>query len=162
MTGSIPSKVIVPAPVIRVIAAEAQASTNGTETGGILFGTTRADAVVVRHAGQPGPRAVRQPAFFLRDLEHAQRLADEAYKIDRSVWVGEWHTHLDAPAIPSKRDLDTYAQLLADPDLAFGYFVALIVVDTSAGWLAPRVAGWIMQSTHAGLVPVLVTPNNPS
>jgi len=103
---------------------------------------------------------VRQPTFFLRDLKNAQRFADEAFKLDQSVWVGEWHTHLDAPAIPSERDLTTYRELLADPDLAFDYFVALIIVDTSADWLTPCVAGWIIQPAYAKLVPMSVTEHN--
>lgn len=157
VSGSIPSKIILSPSVVKIIAAEARASEDGTETGGILLGTTEPDVVIVRHAGQPGPRAVRQPTFFLRDLGHAQRFADEAFELDQSIWIGEWHTHLDAPAIPSKRDIATYQALLADTDLAFDYFVSLVVIDTSAVWLTPGVAGWIIQPTDAGLVPILVT-----
>src|SRR5207244_1752276 len=113
-------------------------------------------AVTIQHAGAPGLRAIRQPRFFLRDLAHAQLLADEAFKIDSSVWIGEWHTHIDIPAVPSERDLATYQDLLADPELSFDYFVT-IILDAPTTWLRnPRLLAWIVTPSITRLVPILL------
>jgi integrative and conjugative element protein (TIGR02256 family) len=92
--------------------------------------------MIVRHAGTPGPDAVQTPTYFLRDLAHAQTLADQAYAQDHSVWIGEWHTHPTSRPIPSTRDAATYRQLLNDPELAFHSFIAVI--------LGPRAPHWDM------------------
>lgn len=110
-----PTTVLITNAVAATIAREARASRDGTETGGILLGTTDDDALVIRHAGDPGPHATRRATSFRRDLRHAQALGEWAFAHDRSIWVGEWHTHLHAPAAPSVRDLATYHGLLTDP-----------------------------------------------
>lgn len=147
--AAIPSMIVLTAAAIITIAHEAHASTDGTETGGILLGTTERDAIVVRHAGRPGPRAIRRPDFFQRDLPHAQSFADRAFAHNHSIWIGEWHTHVHAPPRPSSRDLATYQTLLADPELAFDYLVAIILADTTNDWHEPQLTGWIITRTHA-------------
>jgi hypothetical protein len=58
--------------------SEAARSRDGYEIGGILVGRLHNGGMTeIRHAGNPGPVAVRQPTFFLRDLDHAQRLAEK-------------------------------------------------------------------------------------
>lgn len=148
MTTPIPKKIIVTDVAMSVIAGEARASTDGLETGGILLGTAQPDAITVRHAGRPGPGAIRRPNFFQRDLQHAQFLADQAFALDHSIWVGEWHTHLHAPPRPSTRDLTTYQTLLNDPELAFDYFIAIILADGANGWRKPQLVSWIVTRTH--------------
>jgi integrative and conjugative element protein (TIGR02256 family) len=154
VTTSIPSKIILTQRAISVIADEARASTDGTETGGILLGTAEPDAIVVRHAGRPGPRAIRRPDFFQRDLQHAQSFADQAFALDHSIWLGEWHTHLHAPPRPSTRDLATYRALLADPELAFDCFAAIILADNANRWHTLQLSAWIVTAAQvrAGLV----------
>jgi integrative and conjugative element protein (TIGR02256 family) len=127
---------------IRQLAAE---SDDGRETGGILIGRgPDADNVItVERAGDPGPKAERRPEYFLRDLAHAQELAATAWQEDEGVWVGEWHTHPTGAATPSARDLTTYAGLLADPELAFGTFVSIIVVP-DPDWAKTRLLIWVL------------------
>ncbi|MCO1575618.1 Mov34/MPN/PAD-1 family protein [Crossiella sp. SN42] len=158
MTTPIPKKIVLTASAISVITDEARASTDGSETGGILLGTAEPDAVIVRHAGRPGPDAIRQPDFFQRDLHHAQSFADRAYTLDRSIWIGEWHTHLHTSPRPSSRDLATYQALLGDPELAFDYFVAIILADHTNDWHTPQLAAWIVTPTHECAVPAHRAP----
>lgn len=148
MTDTVPTSVIVATSVDNTIAHEAAASRDGTETGGILLGTAEGSSLVIRHAGGPGRHATRQATFFQRDLNHAQALGDRAFEQDRSVWVGEWHTHLGAPAAPSSRDLAIYQGLLADPELAFDFFVAIILADPTNEWAQPQIATWLITPTH--------------
>src|SRR5690349_4052221 len=102
-------------------------SQDGRETGGILLGrgSDAEGGIVVERAGDAGPDAERRPDYFLRDLAHAQRLADEGWERDHAVWVGEWHTHPTGILTPSPRDFVTYAGLLSDPELAFDVFVSI-------------------------------------
>jgi integrative and conjugative element protein (TIGR02256 family) len=140
------------APEIRILAATrdricelAVESRDGFETGGILLGRgSEADgAIVVERAGDAGPKAERRPDYFLRDLAHAQWLADEAWADDQAVWVGEWHTHPTGILTPSPRDLVTYAGLLTDPELAFNVFVSIIVVP-DPDWARPKLLTWAL------------------
>ncbi|WP_211346962.1 Mov34/MPN/PAD-1 family protein [Saccharothrix australiensis] len=127
---------------------------DGAETGGILLGRVEDDGTAhVRQAGTPGPAAIRTPNYFLRDLAHAQHLAEAAFRTDGSIWIGEWHTHPRADAVPSPRDLLTYSTLLADPALAFDVVLAIVI-----GPLLPaattRVVGWACTTTGVTAVPV--------
>lgn len=122
-----------------VIIQETQATDDGCETGGILLGAVSNRDAAVRHAGRPGPAAVRTPTAFLRDLAAAQAFAEAAWAVDRSQWIGEWHTHPGMSPIPSATDVTTYADFLDDPALAFAEFISLIVTPTESG---PVLAGW--------------------
>lgn len=115
---------------------------DGRETGGILLGHQHSDGrLVVTTAGDPGPRAVRGRASFRRDPAHAQALADGAWARDRSVWLGDWHTHPRGPAHPSPVDMATYLSLLADPELHFADFLALVVLP---GPTSPVLFPWVI------------------
>lgn len=149
MTLIPPPKIEIMRSAVDAIAREARASADGTETGGILLGTVEHDTHVIRHAGGPGPNATRQPDFFQRDLNHAQRLGDAAFDEDHSIWIGDWHTHLGAPPVPSTRDLGTYQGLLADPELGFSHFIAIILAASTGDWTAPDLATWVITTTSA-------------
>jgi integrative and conjugative element protein (TIGR02256 family) len=152
VTRAVPPSIFISPAVVAKIAYEARASSDGTETGGILLGTTRDNALAIRHAGDPGPQAVRDVNFFQRDLCHAQSLGDWAFEHDQSIWLGEWHTHLNAPPVPSSRDLATYRNLLADPELAFEHFVAIIVADPTNSWTHPEAATWVITKTQVDAI----------
>jgi integrative and conjugative element protein (TIGR02256 family) len=134
----------------------ATASADGRETGGILLGRHHdypRPVLDVVHAAGPGPRAVRRPGFFRRDVRHAQALADLTYCTDSSVWIGDWHTHPGGPALPSDTDLASYRNLLADSELGFEVFLTVIVTsDPAKGWTRPLPTGWLI--TIACALPV--------
>jgi integrative and conjugative element protein (TIGR02256 family) len=113
------------------------------ETGGILLGHDRDGFTVIR-AGGPGPQAVREPRFFLRDLDHAQHLADDAWKETSSQWIGDWHTHPDGAVHPSPADLRAIAEVLRDAALGLESFLAVIVVPLAG-------AGWSLHAWEVGL-----------
>ena len=128
---------------LSAIAREALRSVDGLETGGILLGDDATDGIVIRHAGGPGPKATRGERTFMRDLDHARRLADSAWSEDRSQWIGEWHTHPTGGLSPSEVDLHSYMRHLHDPELGFDKFVAIIAgFDSSARVV---VATWLVE-----------------
>lgn len=98
-----------------------------TETGGIVVGHDRGRTIDVTGIGAPGPNAVHEATRFTRDLAHAGDVAAEAWRRDRSQWIGEWHTHPNGRTAPSRHDLRTYTSLVRNPTLRLDRFVALIV-----------------------------------
>ncbi|GAB2996477.1 Mov34/MPN/PAD-1 family protein [Amycolatopsis acidiphila] len=129
---------------------------DGCETGGILLGSVTSDHADVRHVGGPGPAAIRTSDSFMRDRTYAQKLADYVYDLDRSIWIGEWHTHPSAQPIPSDRDFQTYRTLLCDPELEFNVFIALIVGRLSPGSLTTHLVGWVCTTGRLMAAPVHV------
>jgi len=112
------------------------------ETGGILLGFL--DPLTITVAGDAGPGAVRTERFFLRDLDHAQRLAAEASTQSGTLWLGEWHTHPTGPPHPSPTDIATYDRLQRQsPDVFVAGVVALIAfpvmsMTSITAWLRNR------------------------
>lgn len=141
-----------------MMAQEAAASSDGRETGGILLGFDASDLgeLFVMEAGGPGPEAERRADFFRRDLEHARRLADEAFRSTTARWVGEWHTHPRGQLVPSRVDLRTYRGFLRNPELFFPVFLAVILGPGDDGWRKPRAAAWLIEPRR--LLPALLLP----
>lgn len=126
--------------------SECQASIDGNETGGILLGHDNVETIMVTVAGSPGPAATRTPTSFTRDLAHAQELAERAYDVDDSLWIGEWHTHPCGPAVPSVTDLTTYRTLLTSPELGFERVLSVIVMpDIRGQWESPQLRAFVVQ-----------------
>jgi integrative and conjugative element protein (TIGR02256 family) len=145
---------------LRVIIAEAPASADGRETGGILLGLDPAaeGTIEVATAGGPGPAPDRRSDSFTRDLADAQRLADEAYARDGSVWLGEWHTHPTGPPTPGSQDMATYWRLLEDDKLDFERIVSLIVTPHRAdAWQQPLLWSWLITPATVHAVHVIIT-----
>ena len=124
---------LISATAFHEIEVEVGAAPDGIETGGVLLGTDLAGVVKVLHAGGPGPAAVQTRTSLLRDTRHSQSLADDAWALDGSQWIGEWHTHPLGPSTPSDLDLRSYAAHLLDPSLGFDRFYAIIVTDLGGG-----------------------------
>ncbi|WP_436076386.1 Mov34/MPN/PAD-1 family protein [Microbacterium maritypicum] len=138
------------AAVIEFIGRTIRAGDHRCETGGALFGPS--DGSRVLHAAGPGPKALHGARSFRRDLAHTQQIAEQLYRSDGSHWIGEWHTHVDVPAVPSEVDLETYVRHVTDPDLQFARFVALIV---SLSGTVPTLATWSVE--HRGAHIILVS-----
>ncbi|NQU25652.1 MAG: ThiF family adenylyltransferase [Candidatus Nealsonbacteria bacterium] len=78
------------------------------ESGGILLGFVDDErkAVVVRATG-PGPKAKKSAARFERDVDFVQAELEQAARDfgRRGLYIGEWHSHLNAEPEPSGRDI---------------------------------------------------------
>lgn len=145
-----PPSITIADSAVTSVEREAARSADGLETGGILLGIDTGARLDVRHAGDPGPKAQRGKRSFLRDLSHAQDLAQLAWETDQSQWIGEWHTHPAGPLAPSERDLRSYLQHVHDPDLHLDRFLALIIGPGTEGqavistWLVDRTSLWAL------------------
>jgi integrative and conjugative element protein (TIGR02256 family) len=140
---------------LRSITSEAQESRDGRETGGILLGFESHESRIVKQAGGPGPGAERSASFFRRDLAHAEELAKNAFELDGSQWIGDWHTHPMGGGRPSETDLDGYLRIL-DADPTFAGFLSIIVTPNSS-WDSLNLAPWIVER-DARARPAIWTP----
>lgn len=158
----LPPPIVIDRSALSLIVAEAKRSADGLETGGILLGDDTVhtsgphdDGPYIRHAGGPGPAAIRKANYFLPDYVQAQRDALDAFAADGSNWLGTWHTH---PALgpvrhtrPSSVDLRIYRQHLADDAVGLSQFVSLIVTPPplqtfhpNRPWRSIRIMPWII------------------
>jgi len=141
---------------IDVIAREARRSLDGNETGGALFGF---DASVhgpplVTHALGPGPRAIREPKRFLRDLEYTRAAAEAIHEESSAQWIGEWHTHPGGAQEPSEADLVAYLRHLKDPELGFEMLISCIVVPVDSEWREVGVVAWAVDQQSARMLEI--------
>ncbi|WP_396653953.1 Mov34/MPN/PAD-1 family protein [Microbacterium sp. ARD31] len=127
MSGQEGSNVLITKEALAAIEQHVRAGGVESETGGILLGHETSMGCHVSVAGGPGPRAVRTPTSFDRDLDHAEELAQEAWQQQRAVWLGEWHTHVHVRPVPSETDLSSYLRHLDDADLGFDRFISIII-----------------------------------
>ncbi len=143
-------RVVVSASALGTIARVCNDEIQSRETGGILLGHQHADGhLSVGTAGDPGALAECTASRFRRDAAHAQALSSAAYARDRSVWLGDWHTHPAGPTHPSQVDMASYAGVLSDPASGFDAFLAVIVLPAATG---PVLYPWAI--TLAGGRPV--------
>lgn len=158
-------RAVVQASAHAVIETVTRAETEGRETGGILLGHQYPDGhLLVTVAGDPGPDAYRTRTAFRRDPAHARDLARDGYVQDRSVWIGDWHTHPDGPAHPSAVDVRAYRQAMDEPDDSFDSFLSLVVIPANP---RPLLFAWLItpEAVHpAGLwvaQPAASAPRDP-
>jgi integrative and conjugative element protein (TIGR02256 family) len=136
---------------IRDMARESQ---DGSETGGILLGFEERDGSFwVTEAGGPGPLAERSPTFFCRDLDHADGIAERAFSVDGSQWVGDWHTHPGGPNALSHVDLRSYREVLVNSDLEV--FLAILLRPGLNGWRRPRATAFAVSASRVQPIPIL-------
>jgi integrative and conjugative element protein (TIGR02256 family) len=90
------------------------------ETGGILLGyvaparsSDGASDVVVVDAIGPGPRAKHDRRWFVPDHEWQVAELAERYKRSGRIagYVGDWHSHPDGTALPSRQRLRTMRRI---------------------------------------------------
>jgi len=99
------------------------------ETGGILIGESDASGWIrVTHASGPGPKAVHQPTYFLRDTEYCAAILTDYYEKFGVDYIGEWHSHVGRMNHPSSGDLLTLNSIMRDPDYNFDVFAMVIAV----------------------------------
>lgn len=110
------------------------------EIGGVLFGEQIAEgefrlieATRQRFGGGGAVRFHRRGHPAKKQIEALH--AAHGHEPERFNYLGEWHSHPNAPAIPSARDEATMYQLLADQAGAVNFLVLIIVRSNSEGVL---------------------------
>jgi len=116
--------------VLRFIEMEA-AKTKRVETGGIIAGkgSHEEGKVLITHASNSGPRAVRRKRSFMRDTSYCQGLLDQwAIQSKGEIdYFGEWHKHFEIEPRPSVLDLDTMQRIASDRNYHVEQAILLII-----------------------------------
>lgn len=140
-----PPRLWLPRPVRDVVACQAQ-QLAPLETGGILLGyvalpsspEATCDVVVVDALG-PGPRAQHNGRWFVPD--HDWQVAELAERYERSgrvaVYVGDWHSHPEGMALPSRQDLRTMRRIAQHAPARLDQPTMLIVSTGGRGDAGP-------------------------
>jgi integrative and conjugative element protein (TIGR02256 family) len=129
------------------------------EGGGVLDGYRNAGAIVITGSIDAGPNAERWPHGLRPDREFQNAELDRLFieSDGATTFVGEWHSHPLARAVPSKRDRKTLRNTVTDSESATTVALMLILErDDDETW---SVVGWTGQLGRLGRLGRLeVTP----
>ncbi|MFC5410675.1 ThiF family adenylyltransferase [Larkinella bovis] len=106
-----PFNLSLPNPILTTMRDEI-AQDRRIETGGVLVGyKDEAGTVQIKAASGPGPKAIKQPRFFEKDIQFCQQFLDDQYERNRWVYLGEWHYHPTGDNKPSSTDLKSLSSI---------------------------------------------------
>jgi integrative and conjugative element protein (TIGR02256 family) len=120
----------------QILSASEDAEPN--ETGGILLGYEAPDssAVVITHLIGPGPKAKSSRSQFVPDGTWQEAEVARIYEASgrRATYLGDWHSHPDGIARPSRKDERT-ARCIADtPEARIPNPLMLIAASDKESW----------------------------
>lgn len=104
------------------------------EHGGLLLGSYNTDSKEASITALIKPRKFEgNKMSFTRGPEGLNGIIKKAYEKTKgtTIYIGEWHSHPDCPAIPSSVDKDTIRQIANDPLIMVSTPIMLIVMVTS-------------------------------
>lgn len=89
---------------------------NQDEAGGILIGERRGNNFVVTEVTTPSPIDTSSRYHFVRKGSHHQKHIDSAYERSdgKLNYLGEWHTHPERIASPSRTDFINWKKSLGN------------------------------------------------
>lgn len=96
----------------------ARARARDVETGGVLFGQVRGDAVVVLHASPPPRDSRATRTSFVRGTQGVLAMLQRRWKRGE-YYVGEWHAHPETFPSASPQDKQSLHDIVADGSLVF-------------------------------------------
>lgn len=118
------------------------------ETGGVLVGCDaeldgRRHALVIVHATQPGPGAIRRPVMFDRDKSYCTFLVHQYHSMTKGSlnYVGEWHSHPTDDTRPSPLDNASLYEVVNNPSYRMANPISIIQSASSAGEVRATVYG---------------------
>lgn len=101
------------------------------EIGGILFGEHIGDSDFKVIQATKQSKGGNQTCFqrnASKARKEIKRLSNQYNNNHEQYnYLGEWHSHPNAPALPSAQDETTMRQLLADPDTNANFLVLIII-----------------------------------
>jgi len=123
----------------RTMVAEADRK-HPLETGGVLAGYwANVGELVIRAASGPGDKAVHERHRFAPDYDCQEGWIAERYRLSGGVdtYLGDWHTHPDAPvAVPSAADRRTARRIAAHDEARAPSPLLIILAGDPRRWSA--------------------------
>jgi len=111
------------------------ATSNPYETGGILIGDYSSNQMIanVLQATPPPKNSKYAKHNFWRGCSGLQRTLDTAWKSGQ-YYLGEWHYHPNASAVPSNTDVNQMITLSKDKKLKCPEPILIIIGGSSSNW----------------------------
>lgn len=152
-----PNALVVAEPAFAMLADDCRAHPD-TETGGVLLGEVRADAIVATFAVPAGRRAHRSGSGFRPDVASQQRHLDFLHSRFGTDYVGDYHRHPGSYDRPSTTDLATARRIVTSrrwnkPVAVFPIVVIEHDVIRMRAWVITR------ESNTFTEIPVEVVPD---
>jgi integrative and conjugative element protein (TIGR02256 family) len=97
--------------VLTHFASQRQIEKSAPESGGQLFACFSGSQAIVCFATGPHPKAKRWRTMFRGHRKTEQVEINAAFKVGLH-YIGDWHTHPEPRAMPSKRDLKNLRSLV--------------------------------------------------
>ena len=142
--------------MLRCIERSARRHGPNVETGGLLFGERddAARAIWVSEASDPPPDSHATRNGFVCGTSGTTEMNEEKRSKSRGTvhFIGTWHTHPDAPPLPSDVDLSGMAQIVTSIDPPIRQALLLIVGHTPSD---PTPATHLFSRKHFVVVPTL-------
>lgn len=106
------------------------------ETGGILMGYQTEAAVVITDVIGPGPAALHKRKNFVPDAAFQEGEIGRIYGSSGRIhtYLGDWHTHPGADAVPSPRDIATLQRIAETPTARMPSPVMAILAYRAREW----------------------------
>ena len=103
------------------------------ENGGIFLGKEYKDSIEIIDATIPQEDDVRSRFSFNRRSNNHQKIAMDRWLKSESTatYLGEWHTHPQKHATPSKKDLNEWEKKLSH----FLTPLVLVIIGTETDWI---------------------------
>lgn len=120
-------KIVIPDSISQEIAALVEQSPTD-ETGGVLMGYLEGRVAIVTRMTGPGPNAIRTPTRIERDVAYVQSQVELAIAElgAKGLYIGEWHSHIQADPEPSGQDIRSMVGIANAPNYATTCPVMLI------------------------------------
>lgn len=86
---------------------------NNIETGGVLLGSFADKKLEISFASGPGPNAIKEEAWFEKDIKYCQNFLDQNFKTsgNKALYLGEWHYHPSKDNSPSNTDISSLSKI---------------------------------------------------
>jgi integrative and conjugative element protein (TIGR02256 family) len=114
------------------------------ETGGVLAGYTDENAdIIITDVSGPGPNAKQSADGFEKDVPFCQQFLDALFtgSGEKTVYVGEWHSHPSANNHPSGRDIRSLTDIGLDKKYLTDMPVMIILSNTGIPSVTVHPAG---------------------
>lgn len=106
-------KIVLPGSILKQM-QELVSENPRVETGGVLAGYKDEDGdISITNASGPGPKAIKLPTKFEKDVEYCQAFLDDLFTSSgkKIVYIGEWHSHPSQYNEPSGTDIKSLTEI---------------------------------------------------
>ncbi|WP_096187972.1 ribosomal-processing cysteine protease Prp [Evansella halocellulosilytica] len=115
--------------VVRLFDSYKQRNKKQHEAGGVLLGKVYNDLILVDRVSEPTKGDKSGLYYFYRNVHKAQEIIKTAWEESSGerIYLGEWHTHPEENAHPSKDDKSLISNMLNDSYMEIDFLFMVII-----------------------------------